>query len=118
MAKDYRPRAEFADSVDSLVHWAARAFSVMLLMMGLGFAGVYADAKLETSYWTPIGFIVGMALTVLGLIVILQASEKVKRQRRQAKKAGGLTEENQDAGENNHLESSSKTSSKAVSDQE
>lgn len=53
--------------------WVARVFTVSLVMVVPGIAGVWLDGKLGTSFLSLMGFIVGLCLGMWILLVFVKS---------------------------------------------
>ena len=58
--------------------------AVLLLMLLVGVGGSYLDKWLGTSYLTVIGFLVGGAIAIVGMMYVVRAAEFERKEQKQS----------------------------------
>lgn len=69
------------ESTSGAIELASRVLAICLFMVLPGLLGTYLDKKFSTSYWTPIGVVVGMVFGLAGLILVLNIKEAQEKSR-------------------------------------
>lgn len=62
----------------------SRVMAVLLLMLLVGVGGSYLDKWLGTSYLTVIGFLVGGAIAIVGMMYVVRAAEFERKEQKQS----------------------------------
>ncbi|MEO8268248.1 MAG: hypothetical protein ABI557_00930 [Aureliella sp.] len=57
---------------DQAMQWLSRTIAVVILMVGPGLVGAALDRRWHSSFCTPIGFLIGMALATTSLVILAQ----------------------------------------------
>lgn len=60
------------NTFDQTLTWFSRTVAVVAIMVGPGLFGAWLDHRWGSSFFTPAGFLLGMALATTALIVIAQ----------------------------------------------
>lgn len=60
--------------LDRGLDWLSRTIAVLVVMVGPGLLGSFADHRLGTSFWTPTGLVLG---TLLGTYLLLLLARKL-----------------------------------------
>ncbi|MCC7333669.1 MAG: AtpZ/AtpI family protein [Pirellulaceae bacterium] len=54
------------------MQWLSRTIAVVIVMVGPGLVGAALDRHWGSSFWTPAGFLLGMALATTALVALAQ----------------------------------------------
>lgn len=61
------------------MQWLSRTLAIVMLMVSPGVLGTFLDRKCGTKLFTPIGFLLGMALATFILILLARKLTPVAR---------------------------------------
>ena len=64
------------------VDWISRVLAVCVVMVLPGFGGLWLDQKLDTGYWTVLGFVFGFASGFTALILLVKRNDGGPKQTR------------------------------------
>lgn len=54
------------------MQWLSRTLSVVIVMVAPGLVGMWLDKRFGTAIFGPVGFVLGMGLSTLVLVVLAQ----------------------------------------------
>ncbi len=54
------------------MQWLSRTIAVVILMVSPGLIGTFVDKRLGTMFFTPAGFLLGIVLATVSLLVLAQ----------------------------------------------